>query len=79
MQNKREMTRYEVPFDVVCFSSFLLDRKNYLDKYQNYISFHVSKISEISRVPSTRNITDIFNTFDEAKMKKICAVKKILD
>ena len=36
----------------------------FFGKYQK-ISSHVLKISAISRVRSTREIADIFNTFDE--------------
>ena len=62
-QNYREMTRKKVKF-------FSLKQKNKKKIYffsvnTNNISSHVLQISAISLVLRTREITDIFNTFDE--------------
>ena len=42
-----------------------LEKINFFSANTKYISSHVLKISAISLVLRTREITDIFNTFDE--------------
>ena len=65
------MTRKNVNFDAVCFPLVLLELKNKKKIYFFFsvttksISYHVLKISEISLVLRTGELTDIFITFDE--------------
>ena len=69
-------------FDAVCFPLVLLGRKNKKDIYcfsvntKNILS-HVLRISEILPVLCTRELNDIFITFDEIYYILVFTSKKI--